>query len=237
MLIAFMSSYFVLCTSYLTSLAQQPVFRGGTVIVPLDVSVLDKNHKPVTDLKQSDFTIFENNVKQDIRAFFPIALEPEPAAAAENPTLIRTAESTDPLAPRTRRTFLFVFGWGDIEKPMETITGTIEFIRDRTLPQDLVGVLLFDRLSDLTRDHEYVATVLERFLSGHRAVVQSIKDFYGKAMERSRLASPPGGAASAQRALSGQQTFWINAGVDIPPDIQATISSAYHRMGLAPRAG
>src|SRR4051812_39821194 len=40
----------------------QPVFRAGTTIVPLTVTVLDRNNHPVTDLKQGDFTILEGKV-------------------------------------------------------------------------------------------------------------------------------------------------------------------------------
>src|SRR5262249_16311855 len=36
---------------------QQPVFRGGTTLVPVDVRVIDRTGKPVTDLSQKDFVV------------------------------------------------------------------------------------------------------------------------------------------------------------------------------------
>ena len=45
------------------------VFRAGTTLIPLDVRILDKKGRPVTDLVQSDFTVYENNVPQQIRHF------------------------------------------------------------------------------------------------------------------------------------------------------------------------
>ena len=37
-----------------------PVFRGGTTVVPLTVTVVDQSGAPVKDLKASDFTVYEN---------------------------------------------------------------------------------------------------------------------------------------------------------------------------------
>ena len=34
-----------------------PIFRAGTTIVPVDVRVVDKQNRPVTDLKQSDLGV------------------------------------------------------------------------------------------------------------------------------------------------------------------------------------
>jgi hypothetical protein len=39
---------------------QQPTFRGGVTAVPIDVRVVDRAGRPVTDLKQEDFTVFED---------------------------------------------------------------------------------------------------------------------------------------------------------------------------------
>jgi len=64
---------------------QQPqtTFRGGVDIVQVDVSVLDRDRRPVTGLSQSDFTILENGTPQEIVAFAPISVPgPEPPAAA-----------------------------------------------------------------------------------------------------------------------------------------------------------
>ena len=64
---------------------QQPqtTFRGGVEIVQVDVSVLDRDRRPVVGLSQSDFTILENGKPQEIVAFAPIDVPgPEPPAAA-----------------------------------------------------------------------------------------------------------------------------------------------------------
>ena len=50
----------------------QPTFRVGVDLVQVDVSVLDRNRRPVTGLTQNDFTILENGKPQEIVAFAPI---------------------------------------------------------------------------------------------------------------------------------------------------------------------
>jgi hypothetical protein len=69
----------VATVAFQTPLAPQqlPIFRGGTNIVPLTVSVVDKQGKPVTDLTQADFTVYENGVRQNIRSFFSQSLTPQ----------------------------------------------------------------------------------------------------------------------------------------------------------------
>lgn len=55
-----------------------PVFTTGTRIVPLYCAAMDKRGRLITDLKRSDFKVFENNEEQAIRTFrqedIPISL-------------------------------------------------------------------------------------------------------------------------------------------------------------------
>jgi VWFA-related protein len=46
-----------------------PVFRGGTQLVDLHVSVLDKSGKLITDVPQSAFKVYENGIEQPIKIF------------------------------------------------------------------------------------------------------------------------------------------------------------------------
>ena len=67
---------------------QQPVFRGSTRLVVQNVYVKDKDGKPIVGLTAKDFTVFEDNQRQEIAfvEFQRIATElagdvPEPPAA------------------------------------------------------------------------------------------------------------------------------------------------------------
>src|SRR4026207_1847717 len=53
----------------LTLAAQQPVFRSGVKLIEATVVVHDKSGQPVSDLKASDFRIFEDGKEQKIEFF------------------------------------------------------------------------------------------------------------------------------------------------------------------------
>jgi VWFA-related protein len=58
--------------------AQQPTFGVGIEVINLNVSVTDGRNRYVTDLRQDDFSIFEDGVKQNVSLFthenLPISL-------------------------------------------------------------------------------------------------------------------------------------------------------------------
>lgn len=63
--------------------AQQPVFRGETDVIRLDVSVLDKSRKPVRGLSAAEFTVFEDGKPQRIVAVSEVdAADVDPAPSA-----------------------------------------------------------------------------------------------------------------------------------------------------------
>jgi VWFA-related protein len=61
---------------------QRPVFRGGVELVQVDVSVLDRNRRPVTGLTASDFTVTVDGVRKPIRGFTAVQLPARDTAAA-----------------------------------------------------------------------------------------------------------------------------------------------------------
>jgi len=64
--------------------AQPPTFRIGVDVVQVDVSVLDKERKPVRGLTETDFTILEDGKPRPVVAFVPVNLSapsPEPPSA------------------------------------------------------------------------------------------------------------------------------------------------------------
>jgi VWFA-related protein len=147
---------------------QQPVFRSGATLVPLDVRVLDKNGKPITDLKQDEFVVTEDGKPQAISHFFATPLAPLPAAGT--PGLLRAAAAQEALAPQTRRVFLLVMGRGRLQPPSRGVDAMLQFVRERVLPQDQVAVLAWNRATDFTTDHERLADLLERFKIKHEAI-------------------------------------------------------------------
>lgn len=61
---------------------QTPVFRGGVNLIHLDVSVLDKDRRPIRGLTAADFTVLEDGKPQPIVAFADIEVPDAPAPSA-----------------------------------------------------------------------------------------------------------------------------------------------------------
>ena len=142
---------------------QPPAYKSGVTIVPLDVRVLDKDGRPITDLRQEEFRILENGVPQTIVHFMAQALvadRPEPALRAS--TEARPFDAT----PQSRRVFLIVLGpgaLGDVRVYPQTLNALLRFLRESLLPQDQVGLIAYNRAVDFTTDHEKIARLLEGF--------------------------------------------------------------------------
>jgi VWFA-related protein len=142
---------------------QAPSFRSGVTAVPIDVRVVGKDGRPVTDLKKEDFTILENGVPQTIAHFSPqilVADAPRPGLRARP-----DVQPFDP-SPQSHRVFLIVLGssaLGDPRRHPETLNALIHFVRDSLLPQDQVALLAYNRATDFTADHEKIARLLESF--------------------------------------------------------------------------
>ena len=161
-----------LATVSLAAQQQQPspvpgTFRSTIALVPVDIRVLDRDGKPVTDLTQADFTIVEDGVRQEIRHFSKHALVPEETTAI---TEVRDAGPVAGLAPQRKRTFLIVLGRGRLEGPSKGINATIRFVRERLLPQDVAAVLAYNRATDFSTDRAQLVAMLERFRDGHHDV-------------------------------------------------------------------
>jgi hypothetical protein len=136
-------------------------FRTSTTLVPVEVRVVDRNGVPVTDLRQSDFTILEDRVPQTIAHFEAQTLSAElPPEAGSRP---RRAADAFELSSPNQRVFLILLGQGLREEPAGSITAAIHLVRDRLLPQDLVAVMLLGRVTDFTTARAPIVAMLERF--------------------------------------------------------------------------
>jgi VWFA-related protein len=167
----------IACATFLAAVTlaaqqQQPspvpgTFRSTIALVPVDIRVLDRSGKPVTDLTQADFTILEDGVRQEVRHFSKHALVPEEQTAV---TAVRDAGAVAELAPQRKRTFLIVLGRGRLEGPSKGVTATVAFLRERLLPQDVAAVLAYNRATDFTTDRAQLTSVLERFRDAHHDI-------------------------------------------------------------------
>ena len=158
--------------------AQQPsrvpgTFRSAVTLVPLDVRVLDDRGRPVTDLKQDDFVIFEDNVPQRIGHFSHQRLT---AVAGPPDAVLKMRQAPgDALQPQNHRVFLLVLGRGRLQYPAKGLDAAIDFVREQLLPQDQVAVLAYNRATDFTANRDEVIQVLERFRERHELIEADLK--------------------------------------------------------------
>jgi VWFA-related protein len=179
---------------------QRPTFRAGTVLVPVDVRVVDGQGKPVTDLKQTDFTILEDNQPQTVSHFSYQTFRAD-ASAGSTKLSPRQSVATDLAAP-TRRVFLIMFGRGHLQKPSNGIDAMVSLVHSSLLPQDLVAVYYLDRATDFTTDHAAIEALIERFKIGYESIESQLVS----------LVSQPG-------------SVYGSAGV--PPKVQAQIDAIF----------
>lgn len=160
---------------------QAPAYRSSIALVPIDVRVIDnKTGRPVTDLKRDDFTIFEDDARQEIRHFllqrFDDGRDEPGAVAVSTPARLVPVVSIPPLslAPQASRIFLIVLAHGRHEVPSKGLTALLAFLRTQLLPRDQVALLAYDRTTDFTTDHESIARVVERFKEENDAIKSQI---------------------------------------------------------------
>jgi VWFA-related protein len=189
---------------------QQPpaTFRSDVTVVPIDVRVVDRSGRPITNLTASDFTIVEDGVEQEIVHFAVQTLR-----AAAEPKSAPQLELRKPLGEtvttQDRRVFLIVLGRGRQVGPVKGVEGARRFISDRLLPQDQVAVLGFNRSTSFTTDHRKVIETLDRYWRAHEGIESRLRHHF-----------------SGLAAVYGSR--------EIPKPIQADIDAIFRAPGAVP---
>jgi VWFA-related protein len=155
------------------SALQPPQFRTGVDLVHLDVSVLDRDRRPVRGLTAADFTILEDGVPQELSVFTAVEIDdPDPPAVEwmrEVAPDVRTNEGID-----ERRLFLIIIDDAMIQADVAALASTREIghkVIDRLGPSDL-GAVVFTRdnrnSQDYTADRAALRAAVGKFTVGFR---------------------------------------------------------------------
>jgi Ca-activated chloride channel family protein len=139
--------------------AQQPSFRSTIDVVSLNITIVDKSGRYVTDIEQNEFSVFEDGVKQDIIFF---TRRPQPVALS---MLLDSSAS--------------------MEEKMDVLqAAAISFVK--TLKSnDLAQVIDFDsRVSvrqAFTSSHQELEAAIQQTVAGgstslHNAIYVSLKE-------------------------------------------------------------
>lgn len=122
-------------------------FIVGVDVVEVDVSVTDKNGRPVTDLTARDFRVSEDGQAQTIQAIYLATLD---RAILGAPAPVNLAAPSD--VPERRelkqRVFVFLLDMNHLSaagftRSRDAIAG---FLKDGMTPADLVGVVVGDKM-------------------------------------------------------------------------------------------
>ncbi|HXF39878.1 MAG TPA: VWA domain-containing protein [Blastocatellia bacterium] len=156
---------------------EEDVVRISVTLVQVDAVVTDKQGKPVTDLKSSDFEIYEDGRKQHITNFTFVGAQPEsvpvPAVAPAKPD----PKSKAPLPPgppvrlrqdQVRRTIALVVD--DLGLSFESTAGVRDalkkFVDQQMQPGDLVAIIRtgagMGALQQFTADKRQLYAAIER---------------------------------------------------------------------------
>jgi VWFA-related protein len=151
---------------------QQPVFRGRADVIRLDVSVLDKDRKPVRGLTENDFTVLEDGKSQRIVAVAEVDAEendPEPTAWMRHVT---SEIAYNDLSQRIGDGRLFAIILDDVNVPWDdldiirTARDVARDVVDHLGPSD-VAAIVFPRdggqTEDFTNDREKLLDAIDRF--------------------------------------------------------------------------
>jgi VWFA-related protein len=147
-------------------------FESKTVLIPIDVRVVDKSGRPITDLKESEFVVLEDGQPQAIQHFATLRFSPEVAEVHPAGRPPRAADAFETSSPN-RRTFLILLGRGALQEPSKGVDAMLHLVRERAMPQDYIAVMAWNRASDFTTDRTKVADILERFKRAHLGIEQS----------------------------------------------------------------
>ena len=150
----------------------QPTFRTGVNLVELPVRITDRQSNFVRDLKQSDFEVYEDGVRQEIASFRLVDLplpdprkpfvEPRPGAAPATPLVLHEGDTID------GRIYLFVLDdYHLLPQYSYRVKVIVEsFVRQRMGPQDIAAITYTSQTpgQDFTRDRRALVSSLGRFM-------------------------------------------------------------------------
>lgn len=122
-------------------------FAAGVDVVEVDVSVTDKNGRPITDLTLRDFDVREDGQTQTIQAIYLATLD-RTILAAPAPVNLAAPSDVPDRRELKQRVFVFLLDMNHLSaagftRSRDAIAG---FLKDGITSADLVGVVVGDKM-------------------------------------------------------------------------------------------
>jgi len=147
----------------------QLTFRSGINFVTVDAYVADSKGQPVTDLKQSDFEIIEDNKPQKIEQFRFIKVDGNPKPGEPPPQQIKNRDDEEREAARDD-TRVFVIFLDDYHTRLGSSLAVrqplSDWVQNNLRPLDMVAIMYpLTPVSDIdfTRDHNKIINAVQHF--------------------------------------------------------------------------
>jgi len=191
----------VICGVTMVSVrAQQqapPIFRAGTRLNVVDVTVTDKEGRPIDGLTAADFTITEDGVPQTITTVAYQQMEPNAAPLPPVPPAppgrpLRAAPTVQPTISaspagdvryQNRRLIVLYFDLSAMPPPdqMRAYTAARKFIDEQIKAQDLVAMMTFEGgavrvRQDFTADRVVLKDVIDVLIYGEQRDANDMPD-------------------------------------------------------------
>jgi len=146
---------------------QPPTFRTGIDVVQVDVSVLDRNRRPVKGLSAADFTVLENGKRQPIVAFAPVDIPDAVDPPAPWMRDVAPDVSTNDLS--IRRVVVLVLD--DAYMPFDPAVSAFakrigHNVVDRLGPNDLAAVAftMYGKRQEITNDRQRLLAAIDSLI-------------------------------------------------------------------------
>jgi VWFA-related protein len=169
-----------------TLLAQDVTFKVESKLVVVNVSVKDKNGKPITTLKKEDFDVLEDNVRQTLGVFELQTLSNDllpPVDFADAPRTLQERVPQQPAGPKPpttlqavrhqdRRLLGLFFDFSSMPQgdQVRAKDAAIKFLETQMTSADLVSIMTFANkfqvVEDFTDDRERLITTLRKMSLG-----------------------------------------------------------------------
>jgi VWFA-related protein len=168
-------------------------FSTGARLVVADVTVKDKAGNTISGLKESDFAIFEDNAKQELKVFEPQVLtsEPEPPPALklddqlklpEAPATTITFEAPGKVQYHDKRLMVFFFDFSSmaVTDQLRAQDAALEFLSKKITKDDEIAVMLYTStiniLTDFTDDRDTLTDIIKGMPIGEATELAGLAD-------------------------------------------------------------
>ncbi len=174
--------------------ADGPVlFKSNTNLVIADITVKDKSGNLIPNLKESDFTVYEDGKAQKISVFEyqELGMEPEPPEELklsdelklpEKPKAELTSPTPGQLHFKDKRLMVFYLDFSSMGIPeqLRSQEAALDYLQKHITKDDLVAIILYAStpivLSDFTDDRDMLTTVIRQLPIGEASELAALAD-------------------------------------------------------------